>query len=64
MHYAIHVKGAPDPGWSCWFGGLQITSEPTGVTVITRELTDQAALHGILAEIRDLGLPLLLVRQV
>jgi len=63
MRYEIRVQGALDPGWSCWFGGLQITSNPTGVTVITGELTDQAALHGVLAKIRDLGLPLLLVRQ-
>jgi hypothetical protein len=64
MRYEIRVQGALDPGWSCWFGGLQITSEPTGVTVITGELIDQAALHGVLAKIRDLGLPLLLVRQL
>jgi hypothetical protein len=64
MHYEICVQGVLDAGWSCWFDGLRITSDPSGVTVMAGAITDQAALHGLLAKIRDLGLPLVSVRFV
>jgi hypothetical protein len=53
-----------DEHWSAWFDGLQITSEPDGVTLIAGPVTDQAALHGLLAKVRDLGLPLMSVHRV
>jgi hypothetical protein len=53
-----------DPGWSAWFEGLQVSSDQAGQTTITGLVTDQAALHGLLAEIRDLGLPLLSVHRL
>jgi hypothetical protein len=57
VHYEIRVRGVLDRGWSAWFDGLQLSSEPGGVTVIAGEVADQAAPHGLLAKVRDLGLP-------
>jgi hypothetical protein len=53
-----------DSGWSAWFEGLRVTSDQAGQTTIAGPVTDQAALHGLLAKIRDLGLPLLEVRRL
>jgi len=53
-----------DSGWSTWFNGLELRSDTAGHTTITGPVTDQAALHGLLAKIRDLGLPLLSVRRI
>jgi hypothetical protein len=63
VRYEIRVEGVLDEHWSAWFDGMQITSEPAGVTVIAGPVTDQAALHGLLAKIRDLGLQLISVRR-
>jgi hypothetical protein len=63
VRYEIRVNGALDSGWSAWFGGLQVTSDDRGQTTIAGPIADQAALHGLLARIRDLGLELLLVRR-
>ena len=63
MHYEITVEGILDPSWSAWFGSLRLTSDAAGRTTITGPVADQAALHGLLARIRDLGLPLLAVRR-
>ena len=63
MHYEIWVRGVLDSGWSAWFGGLQVTSDERGQTVIAGSVVDQAALHGLLAKVRDLGLELLEVRR-
>lgn len=63
MHYEITVEGVLDPRWSAWFEGLQLTSDAGGRTTIAGPVADQAALHGLLAKIRDLGLPLLTVRR-
>jgi hypothetical protein len=52
-----------DPRWSAWFEGLQVSSDQAGQTIITGPVTDQAALHGLLAKNRDLGLPLLSVHR-
>ena len=52
-----------DSRWSAWFDGLQMTSDQRGHTVIAGPVTDQAALHGLLAKVRDLGLELLEIRR-
>jgi hypothetical protein len=62
--YEIRVNGVLDSQWSAWFEGLTVTSDETGQTTITGAVADQAALHGLLAKIRDLGLPLLSVRHL
>jgi hypothetical protein len=64
MRYELRVEGVLDQRWSDWFDGLQITSEPGGVTVLSGRVADQAALHGLLAKVRDLALPLLSVRRI
>jgi hypothetical protein len=61
--YEIHVQGVLDPRWSAWFEGMQVTGDQSGQTTIAGPVTDQAALHGLLAKVRDLGLPLLSVRR-
>jgi hypothetical protein len=64
MRCEICVEGVLDERWSGWFDGLQIATQPSSdVTVITGQVADQAALHGLLAKIRDLGLPLISVRM-
>jgi hypothetical protein len=62
--YELRVQGVLDPGWAAWFEGLQVSSDDRGETPIAGPVTDQAALHGLLAKIRDLGLPLLSVRRI
>ena len=62
--YEIRVRGVLDRHWSAWFEDLELGSEPGGVTVIAGPVTDEAALHGLLARIGDLGLPLLSVRRI
>jgi hypothetical protein len=64
VRYEIRVEGILDEQWSAWFDGMQITSEPDSVTVIVGTVTDQAALHGLLARVRDLCLPLISVRRL
>jgi hypothetical protein len=61
--YQIRVKGHLDSHWSAWFDGMTITNQPNGEAVLVGPLVDQAALHGLLSRIRDLGLPLLAVAQ-
>jgi hypothetical protein len=62
--YQIRVQGHLDHKWSDWFAGLTIASQGDGETLLTGAVVDQAALHGILAKIADLGLPLLCVVRV
>jgi hypothetical protein len=64
MHYEITIKGELDGHWSVWFDGLRITNQGNGNAIIAGLITDQAALHGILVRIRDLGLPLVSVIPV
>jgi hypothetical protein len=59
MWCEIRVRGHLDGTWSAWFDGLALTHLPDGETVLAGDLPDQAALHGALAKVRDLGLPLL-----
>ena len=62
--YEIRFMGHLDRSRATVFEGLQMAQEPNGETVLTGPIVDQAALHGILNRIRDLGLPLILVRQL
>ncbi len=59
--YRIHIRAHLYEGWSEWFDGLVIEHEPDGSTVLVGPVPDQAALHGLLAKVRDLGLTLLSV---
>ena len=64
--YVIKVQGRLDAGWSAWFDGLAVSVASGGgapaITTLTGPVVDQVALHGLLARIRDLGLPLLSVQ--
>lgn len=57
--YAIHLAGHLHPRWAERLGGMTLTHLDDGVTVLEGEVTDQAALHGLLRTLRDLGLPLI-----
>ena len=61
--YEIRIKGHLGPQWTDWFEGLTITLEEDGDTLLTGPVVDQAALHGLLKKVRDLGLPLVSVIQ-
>jgi hypothetical protein len=63
VRYEIRVNGVLGSTWSAWFEGLQVSSNEHGQTIIAGPITDQAALHGLLAKVRDLGLELLEVRR-
>jgi len=62
--YEIRIKGHLDDRWAEWFEGLTITLEDDGNTLLTGPVVDQAALHGLLKRVRDLGMPLLSVNFV
>jgi hypothetical protein len=62
-HYEIRVDGVLDSRWAAWFDGLQVSGDGEE-TVISGLLTDQPALHGLLAKISDLGLCLVSVRRL
>ena len=62
--YEIRLKGHLEARWEQWFDGLTITLEENGNTLLSGPLADQAALHGILKKVRDLGLTLLSVNSV
>jgi hypothetical protein len=62
--YQIRIKGHLGLQWTDWFGGLTITPEENGDTFITGTVVDQAALHGLLKKVRDLGMPLISVIHV
>jgi hypothetical protein len=59
MVYQIRVKGHLGPRWAGRFGGMTITLEDDGDTLLTGPVVDQAALHGLLRKVRDLGMPLI-----
>ena len=66
--YEIKVRGHIDEAWSSWFEDMAITTgfaeDGTPVTTFTGQLIDQATLHGVLARIRDINMPLISVRPV
>lgn len=59
LTYQIRLKGHLDDRWEDWFGDVTITLEENGDTLLTCRLPDQAALHGLLRRVRDLGIPLI-----
>ena len=64
MVYQIRIKGHLGPQWADWFGGMTITREDNGDTLLTGPVVDQAALHGLLRKVRDLGMPLISATRV
>ena len=60
-YYCIKIKGEIDTSWQDWFDGVTIAPTDDGNTVLSGGITDQAALHGVLKKIRDLGLPIISV---
>ena len=63
-HYDITVKGHLDRlRWPHWFDGLRVAPQPDGTTMLSGPVADQAALHGLLAKVRDLGLVLIAVQR-
>ena len=63
-YYQIIIKGHLDTRWSAWFEDMTISNAADGTAILRGSLADQAALHGVLIKIRDLGLPLLAVTTV
>ena len=61
--YEIRIKGHLEPHWADWFDGLTLSQESDGTTLLSGSVVDQAALHGLLGKVRDLGLPLIAVRR-
>jgi hypothetical protein len=62
--YEIRLKGHLNSRWSAWFDGLSLTTDSDGTTIIQGPVADQAALHGLLQKVRDVGLPLISVTQI
>jgi len=62
--YSIRIKGHLHARWAAWFDGMTLTPESDGSTVIEGPVADQAALHGLLSKLRDIGLPLVSVTPV
>ncbi len=62
--YQIRLKGHLDSQWTHWFNGLAITLEEDGDTLLSGPVADQAALHGLLKKVRDLGMILVSVNRV
>ncbi len=63
-HYEIQVCGEIDSHWTRWFDGLTVTENGDGTTLVACRFADQAALHGVLQRVRDLGMPLLSVIRI
>ena len=61
--YEIRLKGHLDDRWASWFGDLTLTREDNGETLLTGQVVDQAALHGLLRKVRDVGMPLIFVTR-
>ena len=64
MQYEIRLQGHLGPRWEAWFDGLSLTTDDDGTTVLRGAVVDQAALHGVLQKLRDLGVPLMSITQL
>jgi hypothetical protein len=64
MEYQIRIEGEIGQEWADWFGDSAISLEEHGVTLLTCAVADQAALHGLLRKLRDLGLPLVSITRI
>ncbi len=62
--YQIRIQGHLGSQWTDWFGGMVIALEDNGETLLTGSVVDQAALHGLLRKVRDLGMPLIAVTRI
>jgi hypothetical protein len=62
--YRIRIRGHLDPAWTVWFDELALTQQDDGTTELVGPLSDQSALYGLLARLRDLGATLLMVEQL
>jgi len=62
--YEVRLTGHLDAHWTAWFDGLTVSYKNDGTTVISGQIVDQAALHGLIQRVRDLGLPLVSVGKV
>ena len=62
--YEIRLHGHLGPRWTAWFDGLSLTNEDDGTTALRGPVVDQAALHGVLQKVRDIGLPLISVTRL
>jgi len=62
--YQIRIEGHLRAEWADWFGGLSVTLQPDGATLLSGPVVDQAALYGLLKKVRDLGLPLISVNRI
>ena len=62
--YAIRVTGHLDDRWASWFDDLEVTRDEDGSTLMRGRVADQAALHGLLHKVRDLGLPIVSIARV
>jgi hypothetical protein len=59
--YEIRIQGHLDSRWTAWFEGMELIADQDGSTLVRGQVTDQAALHGLIQKVRDLGLPLISV---
>jgi hypothetical protein len=64
QQYEIRVKGHLGPQWAAWFDGLTLVNGDEGMTVLRGPVADQAALHGLLQKLRDVGIPLVSLTQL
>ncbi len=64
QNYEIRLRGHLEARWVKWFDGLAITLDENGNTLLSGPVTDQAALHGLLKKVRDLGMPLVSVNSI
>jgi hypothetical protein len=62
--YEIRLNGHLDPRWAAWFDGLDLSVETDGTTLLRGDVADEAALHGLLQRVRDIGLPLIAVTRI